>query len=266
MNHQTTQIIPSVFDEDCSPALSLNDCTIYVPFAAAIDCSGSMDSRMANGRTRYENAVDQLEQFLLKLGKNETMAENVHLFLYAFGGDTVTSVVAGEPLCDVDVGRICQELRMRPCLGRTPMGRTIVQVLDKLEEVKRTVGMNATNYAQPILTVIGDGVPTDGMDEARARINQAMQQDQQKLLFLPLGIGDEGTRFEIFEMLLEHDKLETPVVKDAEGLRAYFKLLNKTIREIEQGQYITPATHFGQIRSIMGNDPSQQAARREDDF
>ena len=132
------------------------------------------------------------------------------------------------------------------------MGRCIVDMMDKMEAVKRSLPRD-TNYSQPILSIIGDGLPTDDMSEAVRRVHQAMQQDQQRLLFLPLGVGDPDMRFEVFEKLLEHDKFETPVVHDADGLKSYFKFLGKTIRQVEQGQFITPAAQFGKIRTILQN-------------
>lgn len=251
-NYNPPHNLPSFFENEADRVTLNNSCTINVSFALGNDKSYSMTQRMENGRTRDENAIDHTEEFLLKMQKNETMAENVHLFLYTFGGDNVTCIVAGEALCNVDVKAVCQKLRSIPCSGRTPMGRCITEMLDKMEAVKRSLPKD-TNYAQPILSIIGDGLPTDDMSEAKRRIHAAMEQDQQKLLFLPLGIGDPGTKFEVFEELLEHDRFETPVVHDAAGLRMYFKLLNKTIRQVEQGQFITPATHFGQIRTILQN-------------
>lgn len=229
-----------------------NSCMVHISLGFGDDKSGSMLRLMENGKTRDENAIDQMEEFLLKMKENETMAENVHLFLYTFGGESVTCIVQGEQLSKIDVKNVCDQLRSIPCGGRTPMGRCITEMLDNMEEVKRALPGD-TNYAQPILSIIGDGLPTDDMTEAKRRIHAAMEQDQQKLLFLPLGVGDSGTKFEVFEELLEHDKFETPVVHDAAGMRTYFKLLNKTIRQVEQGQFIMPATYFGQIRTILQN-------------
>ena len=126
-------------------------------------------------------------------------------------------------------------------------------MMDRLDEAKRMVSQKALNYSQPILSIIGDGLPTDDLTEAKSRIYGAMEQSQQKLLLLPVGIGDPGETFDVFDILLDKDPTETPVVSSAEGLRSYVRLLNKTVRNIDKGQYITPSTQFGMVRTIAEN-------------
>lgn len=251
----------STFMTDYRRDLLMNECSNYVPFALLLDHSGSTGKMLLSGKTRFQTAVDELEASLQKLMANDSLAENVHLFLYLFGGDKVECIVEGKALCDIDLPQLCQTLRTITPSGKTPMGRCIEEALDKLEEAKRVVSRAALNYSQPILTIISDGLPTDEITGAKQRIQQALAQEQQKLLFLPVGIGDPGTRFPIFETLLENDKLETPVVTNAEGLREYFRLLNKTIRAIERGQYVTPSNQFGLVRTIA--EQAAQATRNE---
>lgn len=243
----------SNFMEDYQRSLLMNECTNYVPLGVGLDNSSSMRHCLTNGKTRYQTAVDELEKFLLKLAENATLGENVHLFLYTFGGENVNCIVEGKALCDLNIPQLTQKLRALPCTGRTPMGRCIVEIMDRLEEAKRVVSRAALHYAQPVLSLIGDGLPTDDLTEAKKRIYAAMEQPQQKLLLLPLGIGNPGMTFDVFDILLDKDRTETPVVSSADGLKAYFKLLNKTVRSIEQGQFITPSTQFGLVRTIAEN-------------
>lgn len=243
----------SNFMEDYQRGLLMNECTNYVPFGVALDSSGSMTNLLASGKTRFQAAVDELEQFLRKLAENTTLSENVHLFLYTFGGEKVSCIVEGKALCDLNIPQLAQQLRALPCSGKTPMGRCIVEMMDRLDEAKRVVSRAALNYSQPILSIIGDGLPTDSLTEAKKRIYAAMEHAQQKLLLLPVGIGDPGMTFDVFDVLLNKDRTETPVVSSADGLKAYFKLLNKTVRSIEKGQFITPSTQFGLVRTIAEN-------------
>lgn len=249
------------FMDDYERGLLQNECTNYIPLGCGLDNSGSMQNLLANGKTRFHTAVDELEKFLDKLAENSSLSENVHLFLYVFGGENVKCIVEGKALCDLNIPQIAQQLRAMPCSGRTPMGRCIVEMLDKLEAAKRAVSRAALSYAQPVLTIIGDGLPTDSVEEAQKRIDAAMEQEQQKLLFLPLGIGDPGMSFDVFDLLLNKDRTETPVVSSADGLKSYFKLLNKTVRSIEKGQYIIPSTQFGMVRTIAEN--AAMAAKQE---
>ena len=255
----------SNFMEDYQRGLLMNECTNYVPFGVAIDNSGSMMNLLASGKTRFQTAVDELEKFLLKLAENATLSENVHLFLYTFGGEKVSCIVEGKALCDLNIPQLGQQLRALPCSGKTPMGHCIVEMMDRLEEAKRVVSRAALNYSQPIMTIIGDGLPTDDLTVAKERIYAAMEQAQQKLLLLPVGIGDPGMTFDVFDVLLNKDRTETPVVSSADGLKAYFKLLNKTVRSIEKGQFITPSTQFGMVRTIAENAAltSQRGQTRE---
>lgn len=241
------------FMKDYQRGLLMNECTNFVPFGVALDVSGSMMNLLSSGKTRYQTAVEEFEQFLYKLAQNSTLAENVHLFLYCFGGDKVSCVVEGKALCDLNIPQLAQQLRAIPCGGSTPMGRCIVEMMDRLEEAKQVVSRAALNYAQPVLSIIGDGLPTDDLAEAKKRIYTAMEQQQQKLLLLPVGIGDPGTTFDVFDVLLGKDRTETPVLSNADDLKVYFKLLNKTVRSIEKGQFITPSTQFGLVRTIAEN-------------
>lgn len=230
------------------------ECDTYCPMVAALDKSGSKNTMMSNGKTRYQNAVDELERSLLKLAENESVAENVHLYLYLFGNNEVTCVVDGIALCDIKIAELCQHLRAQRCMGNTPMGRCIVEALDKLKAAKEKARSMQVAYAQPILTLISDGIATDDMTEAKRLVAAAMDDNgQQKLLFLPLGIGEPGAQFPVFDSMLEKDKYETPVVRDAEGIRAYFRFLGKTVRAVSRGQYIVPSNHFGKVRTIAEN-------------
>lgn len=242
------------FFKNCAATIRAIECLKFIPFLFALDISGSMTTLMSNGKTRFQNAVDELERALLKLAENESLAENVHLYLYLFGNNAVTCIVDGVALCDLKIAELCQHLRSQRCVGNTPMGRCIVEALDKLKAAKEHARSMQVEYAQPILSILGDGVPTDDMTEAKRLVGAAMDDNgQQKLLFMPMGIDEPGASFPIFEGMLEKDQYETPVVRDAAGLREYFRLLGKTVRIIERGQYIVPSNQFGKVRTIAEN-------------
>lgn len=227
--------------------------TKLIPAGVGIDLSGSMDAKMPDGKTRYMIAVQETMALLRNLNGNESMAENVHLYLFTFGNDQVNMIIDGVQLCDVNLEALEAHLLSLRCWGNTPMGRALEVMMNSLQEAKEKARKDNNEYAQPILTLISDGEPTDDMSEAKRRIAHAMEQEQQKLVFLPMGIGNPGEKFAVFRDLLADDHFETPVVRNAQGLREHFRLLGKTVRIIEKGMYVTPSTCFGAVRSIQEN-------------
>jgi len=230
-----------------------NSYTKLIPAGVGIDLSGSMDAKMPDGKTRYMIAVQETMALLRNLNGNESMAENVHLYLFTFGNDQVNMIIDGVQLCDVNLEALEAHLLSLRCCGNTPMGRALEVMMNSLQEAKEKARQDNNEYAQPILTLISDGEPTDDMSEAKRRIAHAMEQEQQKLVFLPMGIGNPGEDYAVFCDLLASDRFETPVTCDAKSLREYFRIVGKTVRKIEKGQFVTPSERFGEVRTIMQN-------------
>lgn len=230
------------------------ECNTYCSLAVGLDNSWSMHGPMSNGKSRFQNAVDEFEQTLLKLAANETLAENVHLSVLLFGDNRVDCIIDGVALCDIKIAELCQNLRSRQCSGGTPMGRCIVEALDRLQAAKERARNAQIEYAQPILMILSDGEPTDSMVEAKRRIDElADVNGQQKVVPLFMGIGERGATFKQFEDLLEKYKETAFVANNADGVREQFRFLGKTVRAVSRGQYIVPSNDFGKVRTIAQN-------------
>lgn len=230
--------------------IPLTACSNYIPLGGLFDASGSENRRMSNGQTRYENGISCLLDCLRDLQKNETMAENIHLFLSVFGNSQVIPVITGDALCDVSLEALEGKLRSVRCQGNTNMGEATCKMLEELQAAKIAVGERGLNYSQPTLMIVSDGEANDSMEDAMNRLDE--MQDNEKLVLMPVGIGDPGTIFPVFSRMLERDHAETPVISTPDQFRSVFRLLGKTVRAIERGEFvITPYQQFGMHRSIQ---------------
>lgn len=242
------------FFKENAGVLRTIECNNYASTVVALDKSGSKDTMMSNGKTRYQNAVDEFEQMLQMLAKNETLAENIHLTVLLFGGDQVECVLDGIALCDIKIAELCQHLRAQRCSGRTPMGRCIVEALERLQAAKERARSAQIEYAQPILCMLTDGEANDDMSEAKRRMDElANVNGQQKLVPVFLGIGEKGVRFPQLDMLLEKYGEEVCVATCAEEVPKLFRFLGKTVRAVARGQYAVPSSQFGKVRTIAEN-------------
>lgn len=230
------------------------ECQTYSPTVFALDRSGSEETLMSNGKSRFQNAVDEFEKMLQKLGANETLAENIHLTVLLFGGEQVECVMDGVALCDVKIAELCQHLRAQRCSGRTPMGRCIVDAIDRLDAAKEKARQAQIEYAQPVLCMLTDGESTDDLTEAKRRMDElANVNGQQKLVPVFLGVGEKGVKFPQLDMLLEKYGEEVYVATSAEDIPKLFRFLGKTVRAVSKGQYVVPTSQFGKVRTIAEN-------------
>ena len=240
--------------ESIMSKIPLMGCGNYIPLGVLMDVSGSEIRPMDNGKSRYENGVSCFLECLRSLQQDETMAENVHLFLSTFADGRVLPMIEGDALYTISLPELEQKLLAVPCRGLTNMGAATCAMLDSLAAAKAAAGKLGTNYSQPMLALVSDGEANDSMEEAYARLDDIQERD--KLVLLPVGIGNPGARFEVFDRMLARCKGETPVITKAEDFRPFFKLLCKTAIIIEKGEYnvhpfvTTPFKQFGQKRSI----------------
>lgn len=242
---QNAQFINSLKEK-----IPLLGCSNYIPLGVLFDASGSESRLMSNGQTRYENGISCLLDCLDDLQRNETMAENVHLFLSVFGNGQVTPVVTGDALYEISREALEKKLRAIRCQGNTNMGEATCKALGELQAAKVAVGERGLNYSQPTLMIVSDGEANDSMDEAMRQLDN--MQENEKLVLMPVGIGDPGKAFPVFSRMLERDHAETPVISTPEEFRSVFRLLGKTVRAIERGEFvITPYQEFGKRRNIQ---------------
>ena len=235
--------------------IPLNACSNYIPFGGLFDVSGSENRQMSNGRSRYANAIDSLFDCLGTLQRDETLSENLHLFLSVFGNGIVRPIITGDALCEVSLDSLERELRAIQCYGNTNMGEATCNMLDALQAAKAAAGRRGVNYSQPVLMIVSDGEANDSMDEAMSRLDKMQETD--KLVLMPVGIGDPGTAFPVFDRMLAKNRTETPVISSPEEFRSVFHLLGKTVREIDRGMFTTISDElFGQNRSIQDNSPN----------
>ncbi len=242
------------FINDLTAKIPLNACSNYIPFGGLFDVSGSENRLMSNGLSRYENSIVCLIDCLHKLQSDETMSENLHLFLSVFGNGQVRPIITGDALCEISLDSLEKELRAVRCCGNTNMGEAVCNMLDALLASKAAAGRRGVNYSQPVLMIVSDGEANDSMDAAMSRLDKMQETD--KLVLMPVGIGNPGTAFPIFDRMLANNRTETPVISTPEEFRSVFHLLGKTVREIDRGMFTTVSDElFGQNRSIQDNTP-----------
>jgi uncharacterized protein YegL len=150
--------------------------TARVPICLVLDVSGSMDGEPI----RELNA-------------------GVRLFFDAIRADDVAQYAA--EICIVTFGNVVTkeldfmsvELQQVPTLsasGATPMGAAVWLALDLLDARKGDYKRAGVDYFQPWMVLMTDGVPTDDISAAAARIRELVT--EKKLTVFSIAIGDEA--------------------------------------------------------------------------
>lgn len=216
-------------------------CTMFISLFALLDTSGSMYTSVGGTATRYQAAVAALIKSLKRLSQDDLLIDNVHLYLYTFGGRDIRCICDGVALSNLNIDQLEQDLLLIPCGGGTPMGAALMESLQRMIHVKEEARNRGENYKQPLLCIVSDGEPTDRMEEALERVDQ-LQRDH-KMVLLPFAIGEPKQRFPLFEKMVACQDGELPILTSESDIRRHFRLIDKTIRldEIE----VTPLSQFG---------------------
>ena len=155
------------------------------PVSLILDCSFSMGEPVGPGGTRPIDALnDGLDVLVRELNSDPLARRRVELSIVTFNTDA-----------RVEADFATLDHLTLPTLapsGITAMGEALNLALDTLETRKQTYRANGVPYYRPWMLLITDGLPTDDVTRAAARIRAAEAAKQ--VAFFAVGI--EGADFE----------------------------------------------------------------------
>jgi len=129
-------------------------------------------------------------RMLRNLASDETIRNNLIIFVYTFGG-SVKTLAKGVLLRDLDLDKFEQEL---PCsgYGHTPMAQMVLEADEDILAFKRMLAEKSVPYYQAIWSLISDGDANDS-DEVLGKAYAVCDEriSDGKMAFLPVGIGKD---------------------------------------------------------------------------
>jgi len=194
-----------------------NNPTPRVAVALCLDKSGSMNGapiqQLNNGvKLFYQNLLD-----------DEIARYSAEVCVVSFDNEAT----AERDFCRVETQTVPVLSTDR---GATHMGEGVNLALDMLEARKAEYKQEGVDYYQPMLVLMTDGMPY-GEDAAvtagaMARVSQLVK--EKKLLFIPVGIGDEADR----ETLQRFSPDCVPLKLQGIDFQKFFKWLSKSVIKV----------------------------------
>lgn len=133
------------------------------PVVLVLDCSDSMlDKRPGDDRTPLEALNGGLDTLISELNRDPLAKRRVELSVVSFG----TEVSPATEFATVD----SVVLPTLVASGITSMGSAVDEALDAVEARKKSYKANGIQYYKPWVMLITDGLPTDDISSATARV------------------------------------------------------------------------------------------------
>lgn len=175
------------------------------PVVLILDCSDSMlEVRPGETRSPLEALNGGLDVLVTELHKDPIAKRRVEVSIVAFG----TEVAQPTDFATVD-NLILPTLAAS---GVTSMGRAVEVALDAIENRKASYKANGIPYTRPMVFLIGDGLATDDLGPARAKLREAIS--QKKLSFFPVAV--EGADVDQMSSLSDTQAIKLDGVKFSE--------------------------------------------------
>ncbi|WP_104696342.1 vWA domain-containing protein [Helicobacter salomonis] len=149
--------------------------TKRVPICLCLDTSGSMEG----------NPIEELNQgvelFYKEVNDHPVARQAADVCIVTFGDNGVSLVQDFQSIRDESAPRFSAS-------GVTPMGEAVNEGLDHLDRRKQEYKDSGTEYFQPWLVIISDGVPTDDINSACKRTSDMAK--SKKLTIFPIIVED----------------------------------------------------------------------------
>ena len=126
------------------------------PCVLVLDASGSMDTRVSNGKTRIEALNEGVRTLEKHLREDDTAITRVQLAIICVGGPANDADV----MMDWTDANNFQAFPLKAG-GSTPLGRGVQLGLELIEQGKKDLRLAGISYTRPWMMVISDGEPTD---------------------------------------------------------------------------------------------------------
>lgn len=181
-----------------------------LPIALVLDTSASMDGEP------IRELNEALQLFIDEIYNDEIARYSAEICIITFGG----LVRLIQDFTTVD--RI--ELEELTAEGNTPMGSAVLLALERLEERKNTYKELGIDYYQPWLVLMTDGMPTDSITEASARVQELLA--QRKLVVFPVAIGPNAS-IPVLEQFTTPNR--KPLRMKEHSFKEFFMWLSKSV-------------------------------------
>lgn len=165
-----------------------------------LDTSSSMSTPIEDGTEAPISALNSgLDVLVSELNKDPLAKRRVEISVVSFGSE----VTPATPFATV-------ENLILPTLvpsGATSMGQAVEVALDAIENRKRDYKAAGVDYYRPWILLISDGMPTDDITKASARVAEA--ENAKKLSFFAVGVeGADMTKLSQLSPAREPMKLQ----------------------------------------------------------
>ncbi len=183
-----------------SPSLSYG--VVYTCLILCLDLARSMFEKLDGGdKSKYQMAIESTIAILDQL--RPRLNTRLIVIVYSFGG-AISRVIEPTLLKDIDSAKL-PGLLHKP-QGMTPMGECIVKALDETQAMMAKYKAEGYQFTAPLLSLVTDGEATDDMTEANARMDELLgHKPRQKVVLIPVGIGNRKEEFEKLVRLAEKD-------------------------------------------------------------
>lgn len=196
-----------------------------VPVCLCLDTSGSMNLSAGKGAdghsrgTRLAVLKDGISRFIEKVKKDEIARYSVEVAVVTFDTE-VRCILPFTPI---------SKLQQAPdfyAYGDTHMGEGINYGLDLLEERKRAYQQAGTDYYQPWMVLMTDGVSNGDENQYSYAKNRAIRlAEAGKLVMIPAAIGEGQQLEKLQEFRADHQVVS---VKDAH-FEKFFEWLGASV-------------------------------------
>lgn len=168
------------------------DIIIRVPVCMCLDISGSMSGHM--------EALNMVVRKFCKVMKEKTTASVfAEIAQINFGGGNFKeNIVRCDPSYTSDgKPEIFQNTEVK-VKENTPLGEAVLRALSALEERIKIYTEKGISYAMPVLLLVSDGhgnTDPHALQEAQEKVSMLVEEG--KLMFIPVGIGDDIHRLNL---------------------------------------------------------------------
>lgn len=207
-----------------------------------LDMSASMILPLEDGTPRFKSIIPALTTWLRSMLAKDYYVDNLQITIKGFNARECITFMEEQFLSDENINLLEQQLGAVNCCSNTPLGEFICHSLDEIEDYKDRMKKTGIGRFQPIFCVITDEDQL-GLDDAGKAIS-AMDTllSENKIVFIPVGIGKKDAEFPILTRMLKcasngEDSLMCKVISNSDDLVQYFRYVGQTVQCVNNKIY-----------------------------
>ena len=230
----------------------LDNPTVRVPICLCLDTSGSMGNN-----NKISDLNEGVSEFINILLDDEVACDAAELCVIQMGGDQPKMICDFEPLHRVAKH---SEIGNFKAMGRTPIGQAVQMGVRALNERKAKYKATSTDYYQPWLVIMSDGVSTDSKDvmkEAQYYVRELVTAG--KLVTIPVIIGENAEGHKQLAGFTDSDGAFT---LNSLKIKEFFKYLSASVSRVSCSSQTVKMDPVEQIKKVAGNSMVWESATR----